>query len=489
MNRVPLTCLAILVAVLPKFRSLAAAETPPATRPNVLFISTDDLNMHLGVYGYPNAKTPNIDRLAARGVCFDRAYCQYPLCNPSRASMMTSLRPDALQVYDLATNFRATMPTAVALPQLFRQNGYYSARVGKIYHYGVPRQIGTPGMDDEASWDETHNPRGRDKDEEAKIKVLTRGTGSTTIGFAMAWMAMDGTDDEQTDGLSVAQTIKLLEEKKDKPFFIGMGFFRPHTPFVATKKWFDLHPLDGVKLPPVPAEEAKSIPDVARMIFPPNYGLSDGDLRDCVRGYDASVSALDAQVGKLLDTLDRLKLTDKTIIIFYSDHGFLLGEHQQWQKQMLFDKAVRVPMIIAGPGIKAGVSPRTVELMDVYPTLAELCGLAAPAEVQGTSLVPLLKDANAAWEKPAFSQVTRNRLKPPVMGYSIRTERYRYTMWGENGSAGQELYDYESDPDEHRNIAEEKASAEIIAKLRPQVLAYAKNWTVKPPPGKNKVGD
>ncbi|HTL27662.1 MAG TPA: sulfatase-like hydrolase/transferase, partial [Tepidisphaeraceae bacterium] len=188
-------CLIALLAL--SLSSATVAQTAPQGKPmNVLFIAIDDLNMHVGSYGYPNAKTPNIDRLAARGVRFERAYCQYPLCNPSRASMLTGMRPDTLMVYDLQTNLRSTHPDCVTLPQLFKNNGYYSARVGKIYHYGVPREIGTPGMDDPASWDYTYNPRGRDKDEEAKIKVLTRGTGSKTIGFAMAWMAMDGIDEE-----------------------------------------------------------------------------------------------------------------------------------------------------------------------------------------------------------------------------------------------------------------------------------------------------
>jgi uncharacterized sulfatase len=476
---------ALLVVLL--LAPLSFAQDKP--KPNVLFIAVDDLNMHVGAYGYANAKTPNIDRLAARGVRFERAYCQYPFCNPSRASMLTGMRPDTLMVYDLQTNLRLTQPNCVTLPQLFKNNGYFSGRVGKIYHYGVPREIGTPGMDDPQSWNYTYNPRGKDKDDEAQIKILTRGTGSKTIGFAMAWMAMEGTDEEQTDGKGATECIRLLEEHKDKPFFIGMGFYRPHTPFVAPKKWFDQHPLSEIKLPEVLKEEKALIPDIARMIFPPNYGLAVSDLVDCVRAYDSAVSFMDAQVGRVLDKLDELKLTDNTIIVFFSDHGFLLGEHEQWQKQMVFDRTCQVPMIISVPGIKPSVVAHPVELLDVYPTIAEAAGLEAPKNLEGKSLMPLLKDPKSEWNKPAFSQVTRNRNKPPVMGYSIRTERYRYTMWGKDASIGQELYDYQTDPDEHHNIAGEKDSESIIAQLRPQVEAYAKNWTVKPPPGKKRVGD
>ena len=341
---------------------VSAADASAQPRRNVLFIATDDLNLDLGCYGDPLVKTPNIDRLAARGVQFDRAYCQYPLCNPSRVSLLTGLRPDTTKIYNLETNFRSTVPKAITLPQLFKHNGYYSARVGKIFHYGVPRQIGSGGMDDSDSWDLAVNPRGRDKDEEDKLKVLTRGTG-TTLGWAMAWREQDGTDEEQTDGKGLTAAVEILEDMaaRKKPFFLGMGFFRPHTPFVATRKWFEMYPREKIVLPETLHVEPSGAPDIARMIRPSNYGLSDDDLKDCVRGYWASVSCLDAQVGQLLDTLDRLGLTDSTIIVFWSDHGFLLGEHGQWQKQLLFDEANRVPLIMAGSGVTGrGRSPRTV---------------------------------------------------------------------------------------------------------------------------------
>jgi len=460
----------IFVALFPPVQRADAAA-----RPNVLFIAIDDLNMNVGCYGGGTiVRTPNIDALAARGVRFDRAYCQYPLCNPSRASMLTGQRPDTIGIYDLQTNLRSTSPNVVTLPQLFRNNGYFTARVGKIYHYGVPREIGTAGMDDPPSWDYTFNPRGQDKIEEEKIHVLTRGTGSTTIGFAMAWLDMDGTDDEQTDAIGVTHTIELLEQHKDKPFFIGMGFYRPHTPFVATKKWFDEYPLDKIKLPDVPSGDLEDIPPIALTIRPPNYALSEKDLKDCVRGYYASVAALDAQIGRLMAALDRLKLRENTIIVLWSDHGFMLGEHTQWQKQLLFEESCRVPLIIAAPGrggsgndrSNGSVAPKPVELLDLYPTLIELCNLPKPPQkLQGRSLTPLLENPAADWDRPAFTQVTRRVEKRLVMGYSVRTDRWRYTQWGKNAAEGQELYDHQTDPAEVHNLASDGSHADVVARM------------------------
>jgi uncharacterized sulfatase len=450
---------------------LSAAGTS-AIRPNVLFIATDDLNVNLGCYGDTRVETPNLDRLAARGVRFDRAYCQFPLCNPSRVSLLTGLRPDTLQVYDLQTNFRSKRPRAVTLPQLFKENGYFSTRVGKIFHYGVPRQIGSGGMDDPDSWDMAINPRGRDKDEEAKIHVLTRGTG-TTLGFAMSWLDMEGSDDEQTDGRGVAEANRLLARfaKSKQPFFLGMGFYRPHTPFVATKKWFAKYPKDSITLPTWPADDLADVPDVALTIRPPDYGLPESDLKDSVRAYWASVSCLDAQVGQLMETLERLGLASNTIVVFLSDHGYLLGEHGQWQKQLLFEESVRVPLIMAGPGITGrGASPRTVELLDIYPTLVELCGLPKPRQkLEGKSLMPWLENPDAQRNRPAYSQVQRgtdqSRKQSVVMGRSVRTERWRYTEWND-GKNGRELYDHENDPHEFTNLADEPKHAEKVAEMK-----------------------
>lgn len=453
----------------------SSAMGADAKHKNVLFIAVDDLNTRIGAYGDPIAKTPNLDRFAQRGVMFRNAYCQYPLCNPSRASLMTGLRPDTIGIHDLETNFRSTVPDVVTLPQLFRQNDYYVARVGKLYHYGVPRQIGTDGKDDPQSWDYRFNPVGRDRTEESKLTMVTRGGYKNTIGFSLSWMAMDGPDEDQTDAKGVTETIRLLEERKDKPFFIGMGFFRPHTPFVAPQKYFDLYPPENIKLPERNAASEKALPDIARNIRPDNYGVSEQELRDCVRAYYASVSFVDAQVGRLLDAVDRLGLAENTLIVFWSDHGFLLGEHGQWQKQLLFDPSPRTPLIIFDPSAKGNgvVCDRTVELLDLYPTIAAWAGLKAPENLEGHNLQPLLDDPKAAWDHPAFSQVTRMRDKKRVMGYSVHTEKLRYTEW-DNGDAGVELYDHTTDPDELKNLADDSAHRSTIEEMKKHLNRLSK---------------
>lgn len=489
-------CLPFALAPVLALTVFAAPARPAAggeRKPNVLFISTDDLNSALGCMGDPVAKTPNIDRLARSGVLFTRAYCQQPLCNPSRASMLTGLRPDTLKVWDLATDFRTNKPGVGTLPQLFRNQGYFSARVGKIFHYGVPRQIGSGGMDDANSWDWAINPRGRDKDEEDQLHVLTRGTG-TTLGFAMAWREMDGADAQQTDGMGVDDTIRVLERYGDRPFWVGMGFYRPHTPFVATKRWFDLYPKNQLKLPPQPAGETDDIPPLAMMIKPANYGLGESDLLDCVRAYYASVSFIDDQVGKLLAALERLNLVDNTIIVFFSDHGFLLGEHGQWQKEMLFEEAARVPLIIVPAGglrrPKTEESQwkceRVVELLDVYPTLVAMARVKQPRQkLEGRSLLPLLQDAQAPWKHAALTQTPRRSKGQEVMGYSVRDARWRYTEWGVNGEHGVELYDHANDPREHTNLLHGNASAHAATvralKQEMEALKAVSTTTAKSP--------
>jgi arylsulfatase A-like enzyme len=443
--------------------ALAPAFAQESRRPNVLLIMADDLNNDLGTFGHPIVKTPHLDRLAARGVRFDRAYNQFPLCNPSRVSILSGLRPDTLRVYDLQTPLRASVPDVVTLPQMFQRSGYFAARVGKIYHYGNPGQIGTDGLDDPPSWNLAVNPRGVDKDEEPHLTNFTPKRG---LGSALAFHASPAPDEEHTDGKVATETIALLEKNKDRPFFIAAGFYRPHCPYIAPKKYFDMYPLDRISSrTPAPERLAQILP-AARFTNPPNWDLSPEQQRETIRAYYASISFLDANVGRLLDALDRLRLTDHTIVVFVSDHGYNLGEHGEWMKQSLFEPSARAPLIIAGPGVsgKQGTSQRVVELLDLYPTLADLAGIKPPAELEGRSLTPLLRNPAAAWNHPAFTQVRRGGAAG-FMGYSVRTERWRYNEW-DSGKRGVELYDETRDPDETQNVAALPQHKKVVAEMQ-----------------------
>lgn len=458
-----------------------AQSTPPKL--NVLYIVSDDLNNSLSCYGHQIVKSPRIDELASRGTRFDRAYCQYPLCNPSRSSFLTGLRPDQTTVLDNGKQFREVIPDVVTLPQLFQKAGYFVARVGKLYHYGVPTQIGTDGLDDPPSWMTKLNPRGRDKDDEPKIFTLTPGQ----FGGTPSWLAADGEDKEQTDAIGAEMAIKLLEENKDKPFFLACGFFRPHTPYVAPKKYFAMYPPEKAGVVETPPGDLDDIPTPA--LTSRRTDMDERLQREGRQAYFASITFMDQQVGKLLDALDRLKLRDKTVVVFHSDHGYHLGEHGGlWQKQSVFEESARVPLIISAPGQKASGKGTVAlaELVDVYPTIAELCGLKGPSNLAGKSLVPQMNDPTAAGKGFALTQVRRggggggkakanaenpkatakqkSKAGPAFPGYSLRTDRYRYTEW-DGGKQGLELYDHQQDPQEFTNLAKDPKHAETVKQL------------------------
>jgi iduronate 2-sulfatase len=460
-----LLAVAILLAAAPAGR---AAE--PA-RPNVLFIAVDDMNNDLGCYGHPVVRSPNIDRLARMGVKFDRAYCQFPLCSPSRSSLMTGLRPSTTRVFNLQYHFRTGLPDVVTLPQLFKNHGYYAARVGKIYHYGNPGDIGTSGLDDPPSWHHVVNPAGRDKTVlETDIINYTPKRG---LGSAMCLLSdKDGRDEEHTDGKVALEAVKLLEQHKDKPFFLAVGFYKPHTPYVAPKKYFDLYPLEKIPLPAIPPESLKDVPPPALASTQPRpyFGVTPEQARECKQAYYAAISFVDAQIGKVLEAVDRLKLWDNTVVVFWSDHGYHLGEHGLWMKQSLFEESARVPLIIIAPGSKGNgkACPRTVEFVDLYPTLADLAGLTPPKNLEGASLRPLLADPAKAWDRPAFTQVQRGGFP----GYAVRTERWRYIEW-DDGQRGAQLYDHDADPQELHNLVNDPKYADVVQELKGLVK---KNW-------------
>ena len=440
--------------------SLAAVAPASAEVRRVLFIAVDDLGPALGCYGNTIVQTPHIDRLARTGVRFARAYNQIPLCNPSRASVLTGLRPDTTQVYDLSRHFRASVPDAVTLPQRFRQNGWFAARVGKLYHYDVPAGIGTDGLDDAPSWDRVVNPQGRDVADE---KLITNPTPSRPISAALSWLAADGSDEEQTDGMIATEAIAMLEKYRQQPLFLGVGFFRPHTPFVAPKKYFDLYPFDRIHLPVTPEGDRDDIPPAAfaHNNAVPHYGLDEPTLRRALQAYYASVSFVDAQVGRVLDALDRLNLTDSTLVVLWSDHGYHLGEHGGiWQKRTLFEESAGAPLLIRAPGAAGNgtASTAVVEFVDIYPTVARWAGLTPPKTLAGRDLAPLLADPNRDWSGAAFTQILRPGDARPVMGRTVRTDRWRYTEWNE-GAAGIELYDHSADPRERTNLASDPRHA------------------------------
>ncbi len=466
--------------------ALSAVPSFAAEKMNVLFIVSDDLtNQTLSCYGSPICKSPNIDKLAAKAVRFDRAYCQFPLCNPSRCSFLTGLRPDTTKVYENSTQFRKNVPDAQTLPQTFQKGGYYVARVGKLYHYGVPGQIGTDGLDDPVSWEKVVNPKGRDVDDEDMIfTLLPNNKGANRFGGVLSWLAAEGTDAEQTDGKIADEVIKQLELNKSKPFFLGCGFFRPHTPYVAPKKYFEMYPPEKLKLPEVPKGHREAGPAPAFGSSHKEQDEMTDDLRrQALQAYYASTTFMDAQVGLVLDTLEKLKLADKTIVVFISDHGYHLGEHGLWQKMSVFENSCRVPLVIYDPRSKGNgkASSRTVELVDLHATLAELCGLQAPngsdaktPAVEGKSLKVLLDDPAAKWDLPAITQVSRGTptatgepvgKNPWFLGYSVRNERYRYTEW-DGGKKGVQLFDYEKDPGELKNLAADPAYADVVKQMK-----------------------
>jgi len=435
--------------------------------PNVLFIAIDDLNTRLGCYGFEHVRSPNIDRLASEGVRFDRAYCQFPSCGPSRTSVLTGLRPSETGMLHNRMSFRDLAPDAVTLPQLFRANGYYVARVGKIFHQRVPLDIGTSGSDDPGSWDEVVNPIGRDRADEDLLTIYTPQLG---IADTMGYLKADGEDIEQTDGKVASESIRLLEERGADPFFLAVGFYRPHIPYIAPKNYFDLYDLEDTRLPRLPEDYRETVPAAALSSTPdwPNFYTTEEQAGECILAYEACVSFVDTQVGRVLAAIDRLSLRDNTIVVLWGDHGYHLGEHGLWRKNSLYEESARAPLIFRAPGMEPNQSDchRLVEFVDIYPTLADLAGIGIPEGLSGISLMPLLKNPQSEWNRPAYTQT----LFLGAPGYSVRTDRWRYTEWGDEAEQGIELYDHQSDPKEMINLGDSEAHAKTRQGLR-QLIA------------------
>ncbi len=453
----------LLIAAGPVSTFAGAPEKTTGNKLNVIFIMADDLNNALGCYGHAGVKSPHIDRLAARGVRFDRAYCNYPVCNASRVSLLSGRRPDTTGVVDNATPTRAVLGDTVMLPEHFRRNGYTALKVGKIYHTGER-------FEDERSWD-------RDVREDARAKnpakeLITYQRGPIKIVRAK--------DEEIWDGVVATQAIEWLDEmaQGDKPFFLAVGFRRPHTPYISPESYF--RPFDTSHFQPLLGPE-KHLAGIPRLALTYNLGQERFPVEnpgEMTAAYHASVTFMDAQLGRVLDAVDRLKLWDNTVVLFTSDHGYHLGEHGGlWHKMCLFEETARVPLIVAAPGRgKGAATSRLAELVDLYPSLCKLCGLTPPDGLEGDSFVPLLSRPDAPGKEVAYTVVSRGykekavggKLDPNVMGRSMRTARWRYTLWPD-GTA--ELYDHDADPHEWSNLAGDSTFQEVVARLKPMVQA------------------
>ena len=438
------------------FAGVAAA----ADRPNVLLLVCDDLNCDMACYGHPDVQTPHLDSLAARGVRFAQAHCQYPLCGPSRASFLTGLYPDQTGIHRNAIYLRERLPKITTLPQCFRQAGYVATRIGKMYHYQVPMHIGTSGHDDPDSWDFTFNPRGHDREIHDRIHTLVPGQ----FGGTLSWLADDQPDEAQTDGIAADLASDLLDRygRLDQPFFLAVGLYRPHTPYVAPQKYFDLYPTDSITIPKVPRGYLKTIPKPAAATLTQKKVQVDLEpelARQAIQGYRASITFADAQLGKILAALDAAGLSDNTIVAFTSDHGYHMGEHGYYQKQTLYQNATHVPLLIAGPGIPGGgVCQSPAELVDLYPTITSLAGIKTPTHCAGVDLTPSLTDPSAVVREAALTQLND--------GYALSDSRYRLVSWGPGGRDGVEWYDRRSDPGEMHNLADQPEYRETLQRWK-----------------------
>ena len=461
--------------------SLAAPATPPA-KPNVLFICVDDLKPLLGCYGDPVAKTPNVDRLAARAVRFKAAYCNQAVCAPSRNALMTGLRPTTLGVYDLPTFFRKAAPDAVTVAQYFKQNGWRTEALGKIFH------VGHGNTEDPASWTVPHwRPQVQNQYALAQNRPPPAAVDAATVDPAQAprgaaTECADVPDSTYADGLIAEEAIRRLRaasERRGQPFFLAVGFLKPHLPFVAPKKYWDLYsrdlfqphprqtPPDGApSFAPTPWGELRNYSDIPRL-----GPLSPDQQRQLIHGYYAATSYMDAQLGRVLQELHRLGLDDNTIILFWGDHGWHLGDHGMWCKHTNYEEATRIPLLVAAPAIPKGkVCSALVESVDLYPTLCELAGLPVPKGLDGRSFLAALKHPASAKTKDAVFHVYPRSPQGigPLLGRAVRTARYRLVEWKRPGAlpdtAILELYDYETDPGETQNLAGSKP--QVVAQLR-----------------------
>ena len=445
---------------------LCGFSAQAAEQLNVLLLMADDLRDFGGAFTREVVKAPNLDRLAARGVRFERAFAQYPVCNPSRTSLLLGLRCEQTGIVGNQQFFRDTLPDAVTFPQLLRQHGWTTRSFGKILHAAnTGESLRQTWLDIGKSWDHAEILPANSPHRRGEFRNLTGGKlGWCEIGI------VDGPEEEQPDARTATAAIRSLEELNaaGKPWMVAAGFHRPHDPFHAPRKYFDLYPKNALRLYRDPAGQSNPPPLALTGAWAQDFAkFTDDDRLDFLRAYLAGVSFMDAQVGRLLDTLDRLKLWENTLVIFLGDHGYHLGERGWWNKSTLFDRSCRAPLVIAAPGMKRGqVSRSLAEFVDIYPTVADFCGLKMPHPSPGTSLRPILADPAASIKDAAFTLVTRG---PKQRGQSVRTARWRFTLWSDGQS---ELYGHDSDPEETRNVAGQHS--EVVKELTERIRALPK---------------
>ena len=440
-----LTRLAAVVVV----SLLCAAPSSAADKPNVLFIAVDDLNDWVGVLqGHPQAATPNLDRLSARGVLFTRCYCAAPACNPSRVALMTGIRPSTSGVYQNSDPWRKALPDAVTLPQHFMAHGYAALGAGKIYHGRFP---------DPPSWNEYFPSKTKQRPGDPVPAHRPANGIPKTAHFD--WGPLQVADDQMGDTQVADWVIDQVGRNHDKPFFLACGMFRPHLPWYVPQEYFDRFPLDQIQLPRTAPNDLEDIPPAGiRMARPKGDHaavVKHSQWRRAVQGYLASISFADAQIGRVIHALDQSPHAHNTIVVLWTDHGWHLGEKRHWRKFALWEEATRTPLIVVAPGVDAGRCDRPVNLIDIYPTLVDLCGLTGRQALEGRSLRPLLADPTADWSYPALTTHGRNN-------HALRSQRYRYIRYADGS---EELYDHSVDPMEWNNVAGDPNHADTKRKL------------------------
>lgn len=430
------------------------------SKPNVLLIVADDFRDEGGVFTHAKVKLPNLARLAAHGVRFERAYVQYPVCNPSRSSLLTGLRPEQTGIVNNTARLRSVRPDILTLPQYFKENGWHAEAFGKLFHLsGASETEKALWMDLPQSW---HAATAF-----SPTKLGQKNEGRNLTGGALPWCRWgmaEGGDDDQPDGQTAAAVVQCIEKQGQSPWFIGCGFLKPHDPFIAPKKYFDLYPTESLTLWKDPADRTAAPPLALAGGYQKEFDkFTDKERLEFLRAYCATASYMDAQLGRVLDALDKNKLWDKTVVVFIGDHGYHTGERQWWNKNTLFERSCRAPLIIAAPGIKGGKTSRSlVEFVDLFPSIVESCGLKIPTGLAGQSLRPLLTDPTRKLKDAAYTLVTRGQNR---FGQSVRTDRWRFTQWSDGT---QELYDHDRDPEENHNVAAANPGvvAQLVAKLK-----------------------